>query len=129
MIRKLAWISVTGRRLLCVRTRGREPFYVPGGKPESGEDDAAALTREIAEELGVTLDTYTIRPHGVFEAPADGKPDLTVRIETFFATGIGTPLPQAEIEEVRLIGASDKVPVSAATRLILDRLEADNVID
>jgi 8-oxo-dGTP pyrophosphatase MutT (NUDIX family) len=129
MIRKLAWISVTGRRLLCVRSRGREAFYVPGGKPEPGEDDVTALTREIAEELGIALVAETIRPHGIFEAPADGKPGSSVRIETFLATGLGVPVPQAEIEEIRLVGASDPLPVSAATRLILARLEADNVID
>ncbi len=129
MIRKLAWISVSERRLLCVRSRGREAFYIPGGKPEPGEDDVTALTREIAEELGIALVTETIRPHGVFEAPADGKPGSSVRIETFLARGIGVPQPKAEIEEIRLIHASESVPVSAATRLILDRLEADNVID
>ena len=33
-------------------------FYLPGGKPEPGEDAQATLLRELDEELGV-------RPHGL----------------------------------------------------------------
>ncbi|MDN5748825.1 MAG: NUDIX domain-containing protein [Pseudonocardia sp.] len=45
-------------RLLLVR-RGNEPgrgrWSVPGGRVEAGEDDAAALVREMREETGLTV--------------------------------------------------------------------------
>ena len=42
-------------RVLTVRKRGTESFMLPGGKIEEGEDAAAALEREIVEELGAHL--------------------------------------------------------------------------
>lgn len=45
-------------RLLLIR-RGREPgrglWSLPGGRVEPGEDDAAALVREMAEETGLVV--------------------------------------------------------------------------
>ena len=38
-------------RVLLVRKRGTEAFMQPGGKRDVGENDVAALSREIAEEL------------------------------------------------------------------------------
>ena len=46
------------RRLLLIR-RGNEPgrglWSVPGGRVEAGEDDTAALVREMAEETGLSV--------------------------------------------------------------------------
>lgn len=48
-----------GRLLACRRTRPPEAagrWELPGGKVEPGESPAAALAREIAEELGVEVE-------------------------------------------------------------------------
>ncbi|HET6311147.1 MAG TPA: NUDIX domain-containing protein [Candidatus Nitrosotalea sp.] len=37
------------RRLLTVRTSGKDAFYLPGGKREPGESDLDALLREVRE--------------------------------------------------------------------------------
>jgi len=42
-------------RVLLVRKRGTTAFMQPGGKRDPGEDDMAALAREIAEELGCCM--------------------------------------------------------------------------
>lgn len=129
-IRKVGWLHVAERRLLCARSEGREVFYVPGGKPEPGEDAAAALLREIREELGVALDPDSIALAGRFAAPADGKPGATVEVDAFTATHAGKPEPSGEIAELRFLRRDgDGVPVSAVTRLILDELGTRDVID
>lgn len=67
--------------LLTVRKAGTERFMLPGGKREAGEDDLAALARELAEELGVRL--VRAEPIGVFEAPAANEPGAVVRSHAY----------------------------------------------
>ena len=55
LIDTVAWVRAENGRVLCARPRGRDIFYVPGGKREGRESDLQALLREIAEELTVTL--------------------------------------------------------------------------
>lgn len=128
-IRKVAWVHVVERRLLCVRSHGRDLFYIPGGKPEAGEDDARALVREIAEELGIAIDPATIVAAGRFTAPADGKPNLVVAVDAYAAQHDGTPAPHAEIAELRFLASTEEGITSAVTRNILQHLKAQYVID
>jgi 8-oxo-dGTP pyrophosphatase MutT (NUDIX family) len=128
-IRKVGWAHVRDRRLLCARTGSRGLFYIPGGKPEQGEDDAAALVREIAEELAVRIDPATIAPCGTFTAPADGQPGRDVIVSLYTADWDGEPVASAEIEELRYLSSGDADLVSGAAKLILQELKAANVID
>ncbi|MGB9089319.1 MAG: NUDIX domain-containing protein, partial [Pseudomonas farsensis] len=48
-------VDPQGRTLL-VRKRGTEAFMQPGGKIDAGETPAAALARELHEELGLRID-------------------------------------------------------------------------
>jgi 8-oxo-dGTP pyrophosphatase MutT (NUDIX family) len=128
-IRKVAWLHVVDRRLLCARSHGKALYYVPGGKPEADEDDITAVIREIREELAVALIPGSIADAGRVEAPADGRDDATVVIRLFTARHAGDPAPHQEIAELRYLAAADADSASAATRIILSRLQADNVID
>lgn len=85
-------------RLLLVRKRGTERFMLPGGKREPGEDDLAALARELAEELGVRLVSAELL--GRFEAPAANEPNATVRSHAYVATVAGEVARAAEIEQL-----------------------------
>ena len=49
----VGWLAIEGQQLLAVRARGRDRFYLPGGKIEPGETNEAALRREVREELGI----------------------------------------------------------------------------
>jgi len=99
-------------RLLTVRKRRTQRFMLPGGKREPGEDDVAALRRELAEEIGVTL--VSARLLGRFEAPAANEAGATVRSAAYTVEITGEIEIQSEIEEMLWIdpGALPDVPIA-----------------
>jgi 8-oxo-dGTP diphosphatase len=110
------------RRLLTVRKRGTEAFMLPGGKRDPGEDDAAALARELAEELGCVLDSR--RFLGAFEAPAANEPRATVRSHVYEVEVSGPISAQAEIDELLWIDPAAPPQVRLAPLLALRVLPA-----
>src|SRR6266567_1982830 len=42
VIDTVAWVHLEDRRILCARPRGKDVFYVPGGKREGSESDELA---------------------------------------------------------------------------------------
>jgi 8-oxo-dGTP pyrophosphatase MutT (NUDIX family) len=117
----VGWLHVQGGRLLGVRTRGRDRFYLPGGKREPGETDEEALRREVREELGLEL--RDVRPAFTVQAPAHGlaeETELTMRC--FHATAIGEPQPAREIEELAWLRIPVDVRAAPAVHSVLARL-------
>ena len=83
-IDKVAWVHVADRRLLSARSRGKDAYYLPGGKREPGETDEQCLAREISEELAVRIDPASLAYLGQFEAQAHGKPEgVVVRLRCY----------------------------------------------
>lgn len=99
-------------RLLLVRKRGTERYMLPGGKREPGEDDRAALARELLEELGVRLAGAELI--GRFEAPAANEPGATVRSHAYAVEVEGGVEARAEIEDLLWIdpAAPPDVPLA-----------------
>jgi len=112
------------------RSKGKDTWYIPGGKREPGETDEQALIREVKEELDVAIDPTTISRYGIFQAPAHGKPEGTmVRMTCYQARYAGTLTPSAEVEEVAWFDYSKKGMTSAVDHLIFDDLKAKGLID
>ena len=87
-------------RVLLVRKRGTTAnFMQPGGKREAGEDDLAALARELREELGCRIAESSARPLGVFECAAANEPDRRVRAAVYAVDVEGPVIPHAEIDQ------------------------------
>lgn len=99
-------------RLLLVRKARTRRFMLPGGKREPGEDDRAALARELSEELGVRL--LSAEPLGRFEAPAANEPGATVRSSAYCVEITGEILIAGEIEALLWIdpAAPPDVPLA-----------------
>jgi 8-oxo-dGTP diphosphatase len=96
----VALVHIRDSRVLLVRTHGRKAFYLPGGKYEPGETDLAALTREVAEEIGCALRPETVQLYGAFEGEAHGQAAGTqVRITGYFGDFDGEPTASSEIAE------------------------------
>ncbi len=130
IIDKIAWIYLSERKLLCVRSKGKELYYIPGGKRDPGEEDQQTLIREVQEELGVTLQQETIMHVGTFEAEADSKAAGTIVCLTCYTADYeGTLQPDSEIEEMAWLGYDDQEQVSIASRLVFEQLKQQELLD
>lgn len=93
-----ALIRDAAGRVLLVRKRGTMAFMQPGGKRDPGEDDIAALARELAEELGCCLVRDTIQPLGEFDAVAANEPGRRVHASLYEVDVSGEFTPNREID-------------------------------
>ncbi len=126
IIDKLAWIHLKDSKILSTRSKGKDTYYIPGGKREEGESDWQALSREIREELDIDLIEETLEPVGVYEAQAHGKhASITVRMTCYQADYRGSITPSSEIEEVRWLDYKTGRNISSPVdQIIFDNLRA-----
>lgn len=123
LIAKIAWLHLANGRILSTRSRGKDCYYLPGGKREPGETDRQTLLREIWEELSIALDPASVEFARTFEAPAHGHPaGVLRRMSCYRARHAGELQPAAEIAEVVWLTYRDRPQVSAADQLIVDWL-------
>jgi len=129
-IDKIALIYIKDRRILMALSRGKDVYYIPGGKREGGETDERALAREIKEELNVEILPETLRYHGTFAAQAHGKPEGTiVRMVCYAAVFPGEPEPGAEIQDLAYYAFAQRNIVGPVDQLIFDDLKKKNLIE
>ncbi|HEY9440055.1 MAG TPA: NUDIX domain-containing protein [Streptomyces sp.] len=125
LIDTVAWVRVEGGRILCARSRGKDVFYVPGGKREGAETDLQTLVREVREELAVAVVAETVTHAGTYEAQAHGHPDgVVVRMSCYHGEYRGTPVASSEIEEVAWLSYADRSRVPPVDQLLFDDLKA-----
>ena len=120
---KVAWVHLRDGRLLVARNRGRQLFYLPGGRREPGESHAETLVREAREELGVRIEASTMRRVAEVTAPRDGAPGL-VRMTCYTAAHQGDLVPSGEIAEVGWFTLADYGRVTVAEQQVIDLLVA-----
>lgn len=124
-------ITDAAQRALMVRKHGTAAFMQPGGKPEPGESAAATAVRELAEELGLTVDPDLLVPLGVYRTAAANEAGFDV-VADCFSLVLDKPVTvnaAAEIAEARWFTAADIAgatiaPLSAQALLPLVWAEA-----
>jgi 8-oxo-dGTP pyrophosphatase MutT (NUDIX family) len=121
VIEVVAWVRVERGRILCARPRGKDVFYIPGGKREAGESDLDTLLREVREELTVDLLPLTVSHVGTYEARTDG---VVVRMSCYTGEYQGTLTASSEIAELAWFGYRDRELVPPVDQLLFDELKA-----
>ncbi|WP_382465552.1 GNAT family N-acetyltransferase [Streptomyces noursei] len=125
-LRSVSWLHVRDGRLLSVRTRGNDTFYLPGGKYEPGETAREALSRELSEELGLRIPAAELSEAFVVHDVAHGKNGRRLHM-TCFTGGPQdiAPAPGREIAEYAWFDRHESSARCApAHRQVVDRLVA-----
>lgn len=129
IIDKLAWIEIQNQHILSTRSKGKNVYYIPGGKREAGESDHAALIREIKEELSVELLPDSIQYVGTWEAQAHGHEEgILVRMTCYSGQYIGQLAPASEIAELVWLNYSDWDNIAPVDKIIFDWLREKGMI-
>jgi ADP-ribose pyrophosphatase YjhB (NUDIX family) len=106
------------RRLLVVKRAhdpGRGLWSIPGGRVEPGEDDPTAVTREVAEETGLTVEVGDL----VGEVERPGPPGKLYVIRDYEATAVGGTLTAGDdASDARYVTRSEFLALSTATLLV-----------
>jgi 8-oxo-dGTP pyrophosphatase MutT (NUDIX family) len=122
-IDKIAWIRLEHGKILSTRSRGKDVYYLPGGKREPGETDVQTLVREVREELDVVIAPASAAPAGIFRAQAHGHADGTeVKMTCYTGDYQGTLTPSSEIDELIWLTYADRDRVSPVDQIIFDHL-------
>lgn len=129
LIDKIAWIHLKDGYILSTRSKGKDKYYIPGGKREGNETDIQTLMREIKEELSVNINPDTALLYGVFEAQAHGHAEgVIVRMTCYTADFSGALSPDNEIEEMVWLSSSDAMSSSPVDQLIFADLKKKGLL-
>ena len=128
-IDKVAWIYIENKRILSTLSKGKDTYYIPGGKREGTETDKETLIREIKEELAVNINKESIEYYGTFEAQAHGKSEgIIVRMTCYTAKYTGNLLPSSEIQEMDWLEYKDLDKISPVDKIIFKDLYEKGLI-
>ena len=123
-IDKIALIKIENGKILSTKSKGKNKYYIPGGKRENNETDVQTLIREIKEELSVDIIKESIEYVGTFKAQSDGaKEGIIVKMTCYQANYIGDLKEDNEIEEIRWLNFNDLEIISEVDRIIFKHLK------
>lgn len=130
-IDKIAFIYLKDGKILSTLSKGKDTYYIPGGKREKAETDEETLIRECKEELTIDILKDTIKYYGTFKAQAHGHAEgIIVKMTCYMAEFKGTLKPSSEIAEIKWLDYSNlNVKISPVDQLIFKDLYNKNLID
>ena len=128
-IDKIAFIYIKDKKILSTLSKGKDTYYIPGGKRELGETDEETLIRECKEELTIDIKKETIKYYGTFEAQAHGKNEgVLVKMTCYLAEFDGELEASSEIQEITWLTYKDLDKISPVDKLIFKELYEKELI-
>ena len=123
-IDKIAFLYLKDGKILSTLSKGKDTYYIPGGKREGNETDGETLVRECKEELTIDINKDTIKYYGTFEAQAHGKAEgILVKMTCYMADFDGELKADSEIQEIKWLDYSNlDVKISPVDTLIFKDL-------
>ena len=129
VIDKVAFLYLKDGKILSTRSKGKDKYYIPGGKREAGETDIETLVREAKEELSVDIIESSAKFYGVFEAQAHGKAEgVIVKMTCYTAEYTGELKADSEIAEIVWLTMADIESVSPVDKLIMADLHEKGLL-
>ncbi|ENM5764106.1 NUDIX domain-containing protein [Vibrio mimicus] len=123
-LESVAWVFKNDGKVLCVKTKGKDKYFIPGGKLEAGETHESGLIREIKEELNIDLIPDTISHDFTIIDTAYGLNDTELEMHCYSADFNGEIIPDSEIELIKWV---DKYQIDecapAAQKVVLKVLQ------
>ncbi len=128
-IDKIALIKIENGQILSTKSKGKNKYYIPGGKRENEETDEQTLIREIQEELSVKIISESIEYIGTFKAQSDGAIEgVIVKMTCYKANYIGNLKENNEIEEIKWLNYKDLNIISEVDKIIFKHLKENGLL-
>lgn len=129
-IDKIAFIYLKNGKILSSLSKGKDTYYIPGGKRENNETDEETLIRECKEELSIEIKRDTLKYYGTFKAQAHGKAEgIIVKMTCYMADFEGELKANSEIQELKWLDYSNlNVKISPVDQLIFEDLYKKKLI-
>ena len=126
-------IYIDNKKLLLAYSSKKQCFYLPGGKIDAGETAAAALCREVLEEMNVHISEKDLELYTHISAPAYGeKEGTTMEQDCFLLRKKITPTASAEVDRLQYFSVADYQTESQqapGAMMVLQQLQQAGLID
>lgn len=130
VIDKVAFLFLKDGKILSTRSKGKDKYYIPGGKREGTETDIETLVREVKEELSVDIIESSAKFYGIFEAQAHGQAEgILVKMTCYVAEFEGELKADSEIAEVVWLTCKDMEFISPVDKLIFTDLHEKGLLN
>ncbi|MGF2411679.1 NUDIX hydrolase [Ferruginibacter sp.] len=125
-------LYIENKKLLLAYSNNKQCYYLPGGKIDSNETAAAALCREVLEEMNVAIDETALQFYTHISASAYGEAaGIVMEQDCFLLNTTINPSASAEIAALQYFSLEEYLQEknqAPGAIMILQQLKVDGRI-